>query len=303
MIPPYAFGQESKSPIQAVWDAIYDLQNQNQKLQAQIDDLRAESGAVQQDDGPMSELSASVELESTPASGQVAITVKVKNDGPERAAGAKLTLFYKMSLFQLDSIHPDDCRNLERGIIQCDLGTMESGDEVPILVSATAIEDGVPTTIIADVSSTTEDRVPANNHVVFDFVTARIGADGENEQSEDLDATAGSDQQESKGQNSENGEKEQGNQTGSEGQSDETPPSSNNQTSSEPSSEEEDDASTTGSEADEEESTDNAGEDQQTSSESASSGDGEDDGSAEEGSQNETPSTGSNQTSSQNDGG
>jgi hypothetical protein len=169
---PYAFGEESKSPLQAVWDAIYDLQDKNDDLQAQIDDLRAERASVNQVDEPISELSAKISISGiSHDSGEVKIGSVVTNDGPDQATGVRLTLFYKMPLFKVTSIEGDECRNIERGIIQCDLGTIEAGEQVSISVDVSPLEGRVPTFLTADVSSTTTDRIPGNNHIVVDYVT------------------------------------------------------------------------------------------------------------------------------------
>jgi hypothetical protein len=268
---PYAFGQESKSAVQTIWDAIYDLQNKDQKLQAQIDDLKTESGPRQQIEAP-SEVSAEIEIENNPSSEEMEIKVDVNNDGPERAAGVKLTIFYKMPLFDIDSI-PEQCRNLERGIVQCDLGTIEAGDRLQVLISLKPKELGVQTTITADVSSTTEDRIPTNNHLVVDLVTGE-GTDPENIPGEEMDATVVSDLRD-----------------------EETTANTQNQTSSEQPSED-DGASTASSNEDGNDEEQAAADNEQTSDESASAGENVDEGESEE-----TATSGSNQTSSENQGG
>lgn len=172
LLVPYAFGEESKNPIQMLWDAIYDLQNRDGNLQAQIDDLRAEKASIQQVSEPVAELSVRINVSDTlDDSESSTIKLAISNGGPDRATGVRLTLFYKMPLFKVDRIESDGCVVLERGIIECDLGTLEPDKSISVVVDVSAIENGVPTSFTVDVSSNTEDRIPNDNHIVVDYVT------------------------------------------------------------------------------------------------------------------------------------
>lgn len=171
---PYAFAEDSKNPIAAIWDAIYDLQNRDQNLQAQIDDLRTTKGAGIEADGPKSDASVAVEVLGGESEGQVLIHITVANSGPDRAAGVRLMVFYKMPLFHINSISGEACSDLGRGIIQCDLGTIESGEELAVTLDADALSEQ-ETSLTADVSSTTEDLDTSNNRSVIEFAVSASG--------------------------------------------------------------------------------------------------------------------------------
>ncbi len=203
---PYALGDDSKSPIQAVWDAIYDLQNRDDSLQTQIDDLRASREILPEVDALLSELSVEVEVENDGTFGETIFLMKVVNGGNDRAAGTKVTAFYKMPLFHINSIDYEDCRNLERGIIQCDLGTIAPGEERSITIDATATESGEHTSLTVDVSSTTEDAIPTNNHMVVDFETWSILHDEDGPRKDASEITNSTDTQASQSNNNEESE-------------------------------------------------------------------------------------------------
>ncbi len=167
----YAFAEEPKNPIQMVWDAIHDLQDRDKNLQSQIDDLRVEKASVQQVLEPVAELSVSINISKSPDDSERAdVGLVVSNAGPDPATGVKLTFFYKMPLFEVEHSETDECMLQERGIIQCDLGTLEAGDSTLKVIEVSPKEYDVPTSFTADVSSSTEDRLPSNNHIVVEYV-------------------------------------------------------------------------------------------------------------------------------------
>jgi hypothetical protein len=170
---PSAMG-DSEDPFSALWDAIFDLQSRDDDLQAQIDELRAERDAllVQTGSDPafVSDPYAGIEIETT-EDDHTLIHITAGNRGPDRAAGVKLTAFYLMPLFEINSIDGGMCEDRSRGIIECAIGTLEEGRESVITVDATARESGRANTWTVDISTTTDDADHANNHVTYDFET------------------------------------------------------------------------------------------------------------------------------------
>ncbi|MGH9991489.1 MAG: hypothetical protein ACREAZ_02450 [Nitrososphaera sp.] len=287
---PSALGNTSGDPISAIWDAIYDLKNRDNVLQAQIDDLKVDKDSSSDPAGLASELSTKVIIENNPSA--IVIQIGVINDGPDRAAGVMLTAFYKMPLLHIDSITGADCSDLGRGIVQCYLGTIEPGEESVVTMDATALESDQETSLTVDVSSTTEDRIPSNNHNVVDFITTAEGMAEEDEnekRTDDLAETNSTNLQESDDGTQDDQNKEENQRQESTG---------SNQTSSESASE---DASN--SEDDEnEDATGGSESGDQTTSESSSSNDSSDEGEEDDESESQT-GTGSNQTSSTGQGG
>jgi hypothetical protein len=170
-LAPYAFGQKSPNPLGALWDAIYDLQRHDDGLQAQIDELKADREALSEKPSslvadPMVDVDVAVGT-----SGELGILLHVYNEGPDRAAGVKLTMFYKMTAMQLDNISGEGCRDLSRGIIQCDLGTIEAGSDSTVSIDARQI-DAEPSTLTVDLSSITMDADPSNNRYVGQIATS-----------------------------------------------------------------------------------------------------------------------------------
>lgn len=171
---PLAAAEDSDSLFGALWDAIFDLQSRDEQLQAQIDQLRAEREALlaRADTEPMlvSDLYATIEVEALEQD-RTLVHITVGNNGPDRAAGTKLTAFYLLPLFEINSIDGDLCMDKSRGIIECIIGTLEQGEEVTITVDATARESGKTTTWTVDVSTTTDEADYSDNHVTYDFET------------------------------------------------------------------------------------------------------------------------------------
>ncbi len=179
---PSALGDNSdNNPFGALWDAIFDLQIKDKNLQAQIDELRAERDdglSSAQTDEPValaSDAYARIWVESAAeGDGQSIVYITAGNNGPNRAAGIKLTTFYLMQLFQINSIDSGGdglCEDKSRGIIECTLGTLEAGQESLITIHATAKEYGKANTWTVDISTTTKDTDYTNNHVTYDFET------------------------------------------------------------------------------------------------------------------------------------
>jgi hypothetical protein len=170
---PSALADDSENPFSAMWDAIFDLQSRDDDLQAQIDELRAERNALLAQTGEpvlVSDLYAELEVETT-EDGHTLVYVTAGNDGSDRAAGVKLTTFYLMPLFEINSISGDQCEDKSRGIIECVLGTLEEDQESVITIDATARKSGEANTWTVDISTTTEDSDYANNHATYNFET------------------------------------------------------------------------------------------------------------------------------------
>src|SRR5581483_8958133 len=170
---PSALGDNSASPLNALWDAIFDLQGKDKQLQAQIDELKSEKDApiVQMDAQEyVSDPYAKVDIE-TPEQGHTLIHVTAGNNGPDRAAGVKLTAFYLTPLFKINSVTGDACTNLQDGIIECTIGILESGEQSAVTIDTTAKESGKANTWTVEVSATTNDSDYPNNHATYDFET------------------------------------------------------------------------------------------------------------------------------------
>ncbi|HXG06169.1 MAG TPA: hypothetical protein VNI77_02450 [Nitrososphaera sp.] len=173
---PLAAADDSNSPFTALWSAIFDLQNRDEQLQAQIDELRAEkqlSSIQSSGDEPavlVSDLYATIEVQPL-EHGRTIVHITAGNNGPDRAAGVKLTAFYLMPLFEINSIDGDLCMDKSRGIIECIIGTIDQGQEVVITIDTTPRESGRVNTWTVDVSTTTDDADFSNNHVTYEFET------------------------------------------------------------------------------------------------------------------------------------
>jgi hypothetical protein len=169
---PAAMADDSVNPFSALWDAVFDLQSRDDALQAQIDELRAERSALLVRAGEpalASNLYASIDVEAE--DGRTLVHVTAGNSGPDRAAGVKLTTFYLMPLFEINSIDGSLCEDKSRGIIECIVGTLEEGQEYAVTIDATARESGMANTWTVDVSTTTGDSDYSDNHVTYDFET------------------------------------------------------------------------------------------------------------------------------------
>lgn len=244
---PSALADDSENPFSAIWDAIFDLQSRDDDLQAQIDELRAERNALAAQTGEpvlVSDLYAELEVETT-EDGHTLVYVTASNGGPDKAAGVKLTTFYLMPLFEINSISGDQCEDKSRGIIECVLGTLEEDQEFVITIDATARESGEANTWTVDVSTTTDDSDYANNYATYNFETGsgepieipEVVQPEEEVQEEIVDAgETEAEPQDNSGSNSTSTETEQpqassGNQTSTENETEET--SGGNQTSAE----------------------------------------------------------------------
>ena len=175
---PFAFADSSANPLQAIWDAISALSNKQENLQVQIDELREtiknDHISSTQSEGPQSEPSIKIELESGGQSSSTIIHLIASNAGPDKAIGVKVTFFYEMSLFDIKSISGEQCEDLSRGIVQCFIGTIGSKEEYPITIAADAKTLNEKSSLVADISSITKDTDPSNNHADLQFVTGEI---------------------------------------------------------------------------------------------------------------------------------
>ena len=175
---PFAFADSSANPLQAIWDAINALSNKQENLQVQIDELREtiknDHISSTQSQGPQSEPSIKIELESGEQSSSTIIHLIASNAGPDKAIGVKVTFFYEMSLFDIKSISGEQCEDLSRGIVQCFIGTIGSNEEYPITIAADAKALNEKSSLVADISSITKDTDPSNNHADLQFVTGEI---------------------------------------------------------------------------------------------------------------------------------
>jgi hypothetical protein len=242
---PYAFGQSAQDPLGAIWDAIQDLQRHDDNLQAQIDDLKATKLATSaKSEQPIADPSVSVNIEEKKnSSNEISIHVRALNNGADRAVGVRISVFYKMSALQVENISGEGCRDLSRGIIVCDVGTLESGGESVVSIDARQV-DGHASTLTVDLSSITADSDPTNNRDVreLQFSTetpiAKDGAGSKNNTVTDSgseipgnDNNSTSESEQSQGQTTDQGGKVQANETSD---SEEGPQSqSGNSTSSE----------------------------------------------------------------------
>jgi hypothetical protein len=174
-LPP-ALGDDSQNPFSALWAAIFDLQNRDEDLQAQIDELRAERDGLLIESAQSSFVSdtyTNIEVEAT-EDGRTLAHITAGNNGPDRAAGVKLTAFYLMPLYKINSINDDRCENQSRGIIECALGTLEAHQESVITIDTSARESGNENKWTADVSTTTDDVDYTNNHMTSAFATGGV---------------------------------------------------------------------------------------------------------------------------------
>jgi len=175
---PFAFADSSANPLQAIWDAISALSNKQENLQVQIDELREtiknDHISSTQSEGPQSEPSIKIELESGEQSSSTIIHLIASNAGPDKAIGVKVTFFYEMSLFDIKSISGEQCEDLSRGIVQCFIGTIGSKEEYPITIAADAKALNEKSSLVADISSISKDTDPSNNHADLQFVTGEI---------------------------------------------------------------------------------------------------------------------------------
>lgn len=235
---PSALADDSDNPFRALWNAILNLQSRDEDLQNQIDELKAgrEAPLSIQEPEFVSDLYAEIEIEAS-EDGRMLVYVTVGNSGPDRAGAVKVTAFYLMPLFEINSINGHQCEDKSRGIIECALGTLEEGQESVITIDATSRESGQANTWTVDVSTTTDDTDYSNNHVAYDFETGsaepieipqvkqpeETGTDSEPEQDDSSSNSTSTETQES--------QESSGNQTSTENESEET--SSENQTSSE----------------------------------------------------------------------
>ena len=167
---PSALGDDSDNPLSALWDAIFDLQSRDEDLQAQIDELRVEGVAPTSAGSELvSDLYAVIKAEVT-EDGRTLVHITAGNSGPDRAAGVKVTAFYLMPLFEINSLD-DQCEDKSRGIIECVIGTLGADQEAVVTIDATAKESGEENTWTADISTTTDDADYINNHVTYTFET------------------------------------------------------------------------------------------------------------------------------------
>jgi hypothetical protein len=175
----FAFADDSTAnPFRAIWEAIGELQTKTDSLQAQIDELKTQQQSslevpASQVAAKSSEISVSLQV-SSGQSGQSLVSLIAKNAGPDSAVGVKISTYYQMSLFRVNSIDGAQCTDQARGIIECYLGTIESGSDARIMIDATPLQLDQQAVITSDVSSITKDRDPSNNHAesVFGISTA-----------------------------------------------------------------------------------------------------------------------------------
>jgi hypothetical protein len=177
---PFAFADSSANPLQSIWDAISALSNRQEDLQAQIDDLKAsiESERVDsiQVEGPLSEASIALELEGGEQPSETLMHLIASNAGPDNAVGVKVTLFYEMPLFDIQSMNGEQCEDQSRGIIQCFIGTIGPSEEYTITITADAKSLDEESSIVVDISSITTDADQSNNHAELQFVTGDVVA-------------------------------------------------------------------------------------------------------------------------------
>jgi hypothetical protein len=180
---PRAFG-ENTDPLTAIWNAISDLQaktnavqQQQASIQQEINDIKARvayqpTNQVSSDSSNAgTDLYPVISIQQGGTASQQLVHIVVQNAGSEPALGVKLTVFYKLSLFDVNSIAGSPCTDQGRGIIECNIGTIGAAQQASVVIAATAKENDQKATIIADVSSDTPDPDPGNNYQSYDFTT------------------------------------------------------------------------------------------------------------------------------------
>ncbi|WP_415283010.1 hypothetical protein [Candidatus Nitrososphaera sp. FF02] len=170
----FAFADDSATnPFRAIWEAIGELQTRTDSLQAQIDDIKTNGVAASEEQpaAKVSETSLAIDIGSGDA-GQTVIDIVATNAGPESAVGVKVLTYYQMSLLDVYFIDGAQCTDQARGIIECYVGTIESGGAAQITIDATPLQLGEQAIITSDVSSITEDSDPANNYAEAVFITS-----------------------------------------------------------------------------------------------------------------------------------
>jgi hypothetical protein len=169
----FAFAEDEANPFRAIWDSIDSLNSKTSSLQAQIDEMKVQKDIPTSSDDPRGEDLSDVHVSIVPHevdSDGFHIDIIVNNDGPSDAVGVKLTAFYKMSLVHIQYISTSACVDMSRGIIECQLGTIRSGEDSTVSVIATDITGhsiGESITLTTDVSSINGDSDYTDNHQVF----------------------------------------------------------------------------------------------------------------------------------------
>lgn len=170
----FAFADDSATnPFRAIWEAIGELQTKTDSLQAQIDEIKTQGVAVssgEQIETNTSDTSLAIQVGHDDF--QTVIDVAATNSGGNSAVGVKILTFYQMSVLDVTFIDGAQCTDQARGIIECYVGTIESGGEAHVTIYATPAQLGEQAIITADVSSITKDSDPANNHAELVFITS-----------------------------------------------------------------------------------------------------------------------------------
>ena len=138
----FAFADDSATnPFRAIWEAIGELQTRTDSLQAQIDDIKTNGVAASEEQpaAKVSETSLAIDIGSGDA-GQTVIDIVATNAGPESAVGVKVLTYYQMSLLDVYFIDGAQCTDQARGIIECYVGTIESGGAAQITIDATPLQ-------------------------------------------------------------------------------------------------------------------------------------------------------------------
>jgi hypothetical protein len=226
----YAFADDSATnPFRAIWEAIGELQTKTDSLQAQIDEIKEQGVAVssgEQVEVNMADASLTIDVGNDDF--QTIIDVVATNTGDDNAVGVKILTYYQMSILDVTFIDGAQCTDQARGIIECYVGTIESGGEAAVKIYATPSQLDEQAIITADVSSITKDADPANNHAELVFITSEepVVVEEEEEQpdvsgggSEEQSSEEGSEETSGEEQPSEeqSSEEQSGEQTGEEG--------------------------------------------------------------------------------------
>jgi hypothetical protein len=170
----FAFADDSATnPFRAIWEAIGELQTRTDSLQAQIDELKTQGVAVSSTEQvEVSASDTSLAIDVWHDDFQTVIDVVATNSGGDNAVGVKILTFYQMSVLDVTFIDGAQCTDQARGIIECYVGTIESGNEARVTIYATPAQLGEQAIITADASSITKDSNPANNHAELVFITS-----------------------------------------------------------------------------------------------------------------------------------
>lgn len=268
----YAFADDSATnPFRAIWEAIGELQTKTDSLQSQIDELKEQGVVVSSGEQiQVNTADASLAVDVGSDDFQTVIDVVATNSGEDSAVGVKILTYYQMSLLDVTFIDGAQCTDQARGIIECYVGTIESGGEEHITIYATPSQLDEQAIITADISSITKDADPTNNHAELVFITSEEPEVVEEEE-ERADSGGSEEQTSEETPSEEQSEETSGGEQSSEEQTGEEQPAEGEQGSEEQTSEEQSSEEQSGEQSGEQ-TGEEGGEEQSSGEEGAESG-------------------------------